>query len=237
MRERNSEWDRGGTAILVVDVGASHVKALASGQTERRRFRSGSEFSAAQMVAGVLDRVGDWHYDVVSVGIPALVKSGAVVREPVNLGPGWVGFDYEAAFGRPTKVVNDAAMQALGAYEGGRMLFLGLGTGLGSAMVIEGIVQPMELGHLPFKKATYEDYVGERGLDRLGRERWRKRVVQTIEHFAAALEPDYVVLGGGNADELGQLPPDVRLGGNADAFRGGFLLWDEQRRQVSSLTP
>jgi polyphosphate glucokinase len=232
MAEPDTKRVRSGTAVLVVDVGASHVKALASGQAERRRFRSGSEFSAAEMVTGVLERVGDWDYDVVSVGIPALIRSGAVVREPVNLGPGWVGFDYEAAFGKPTKVVNDAAMQALGAYDGGRMLFLGLGTGLGSALVIEGIVQPMELGHLPFRKATYEDYVGERGLDRLGRERWRKRVVQTIELFTAALEPEYVVLGGGNADELGPLPPNVRLGGNEDAFRGGFLLWDESRSEL-----
>jgi polyphosphate glucokinase len=216
-----------GVAVLAVDVGASHVKMLATGQATRRRFQSGRKFGAADMVTGVLERVGDWRYDVVSVGIPARVKAGAVLHEPVNLGGGWFGFDYEAAFAKPTKVVNDAAMQAIGAYEGGRMLFIGLGTGMGSAMIVEGVVQPMELGHLPFRNATYEDYVGQRGLDRLGRKRWRKRVIETIDQFVDALEPDYVVLGGGNADELPELPANVRLGGNEDAFRGGFLLWGD----------
>ena len=177
------------------------------------------------MVAGVLERVADWSYDVISVGIPAPVKAGRVVIEPVNLGRGWVGFDFQEAFRKPTKVVNDAVMQALGAYEGGRMLFLGLGTGLGSAMIAEGVVEPMELGHLPFKKATYEDYIGTRGLKRRGRKRWRATVLDMIEQFSAALEPDYVVLGGGNADEVGELPANVRLGGNEDAFTGGFRLW------------
>jgi polyphosphate glucokinase len=185
------------------------------------------------MVAGVNERVADWSYDVVSVGIPALVSAGVVVHEPANLGIGWAGFDYEAAFAKPTKVVNDAAMQALGAYDGGRMLFLGLGTGLGSAMVIDGIVEPMELGHLPFKKATYEDYVGIRGLKRLGRKRWRKKVLEVIEHFSAALEPDYVVLGGGNAADLGELPASIKLGQNEDAFAGGFRLWDAEPVQVT----
>jgi predicted NBD/HSP70 family sugar kinase len=229
MAESDNERDRVETAVLVVDVGASHVKLLASGQSKRRRFPSGGEFSADEMVAGVLERAEDWRFDVVSIGIPARVKAGAVLHEPVNLGSGWAGFDYPTAFGKPTKVVNDAVMQAIGAYEGGHMLFLGLGTGLGSAMIVDGVVQPMELGHLPFRKATYEDYVGERGLKRHGRARWRKRVVETIELFIDALEPDYVVLGGGNADELPELPANVRLGGNEDAFRGGFLLWGDPR--------
>lgn len=211
--------------VLVVDVGGSHVKFLATGGPERRRFRSGKTLSASDMVAGVLERVADWRYDVVSIGIPALVRAGIVAHEPVNLGGGWVGFDYEAAFGKPTKVANDAVMQALGAYEGGRMLFLGLGTGLGSALIVDGTVEPMELGHMPFRKATYEDYVGSRGLKRLGRRRWRAKVIEVIEQFSAALEPDYVVLGGGNADDVGELPAYVRLGGNDDAFTGGFRLW------------
>jgi polyphosphate glucokinase len=220
--------------VLAVDVGGSHVKFLSTGQTERRRFISGKKLTASEMVAGVNEGVADWSYDVVSIGIPALVRAGVVVHEPVNLGTGWAGFDYEAAFGKPTKVVNDAAMQALGAYEGGRMLFLGLGTGLGSAMVIDGIVEPMELGHLPFKKATYEEYVGNRARKRLGRKRWRSKVLDVIEHFSAALEPDYVVLGGGNADDLGELPDGVRLGQNEDAFAGGFRLWDAEPAAIEA---
>ena len=147
--------------------------------------------------------------------------------EPVNLGSGWVGFDFEAAFGKPTKVVNDAAMQALGSYDGGKMLFLGLGTGLGSALVVDGIVEPMELAHLPFRKGTFEDYVGERGLERLGKKRWRAAVAETIERLTGALQADYVVLGGGNAKKLGDLPANVRLGANDNAFLGAFRLWDD----------
>jgi polyphosphate glucokinase len=203
------------------------VKALVTGAKEPRRFASGPKLSAKHAAGGVLEVADDWHFDVVSIGVPAPVRDGRVLREPVNLGKGWVGFDFEAAFGRPTKVVNDAAMQALGSYEGGRMLFLGLGTGLGSAMIVEGIVVPTELGHLPFRKATYEDYVGERGIERLGQKRWRKLVPQVIEDFRAALEPDYVVLGGGgNVDALGELPPGVRRGANEKAFLGGFRLWE-----------
>jgi polyphosphate glucokinase len=173
----------------------------------------------------VLEHARDLEYTVVSVGIPAPVVDGRVAQEPMNLGKGWVGFDYEAAFGKPTKVVNDAAMQALGGYAGGRMLFLGLGTGLGSTMVVDGILEPMELAHLPFRKATFEDYVGQRGRERLGEKRWRKAVLETIERFVAALEPEYVVLGGGNAKRIGELPANCRLGGNQDAFLGGFRLW------------
>ena len=212
-------------AVLAVDVGGSHVKLLVNGASERRRFVSGKKFTAAQMVEGVLEHAIDLEYTVVSVGIPAPVVDGRVAQEPMNLGKGWVGFDYEAAFGKPTKVVNDAAMQALGGYAGGRMLFLGLGTGLGSTMVVDGILEPMELAHLPFRKATFEDYVGQRGRERLGEKRWRKAVLETIERLVAALEPDYVVLGGGTAKRIGDLPAICRLGANQDAFLGGFRLW------------
>ncbi len=212
-------------AVLAVDVGGSHVKMLLNGEQERRRFVSGKKLTPEVMVSGVLELTEDWAYSAVSVGVPAMVRAGRVVHEPVNLGRGWVGFDIESTFGKPTKVVNDAAMQALGSYAGGRMLFLGFGTGLGSTMIVDGIVEPMELGHLPFRKATYEDYVGVRGLKRLGRKRWRKAVRETIELLTAALEPDDVTLGGGNAELLDELPPNVRLGHNEDAFLGGFRLW------------
>jgi polyphosphate glucokinase len=216
----------GAMTVLTVDVGGSHVKMLESGGgRERRRFESGPELGPQQMVEGVVGLTHDWAYDAVSIGIPAPVHAGRVVADPVNLGSGWVGFDFGAAFGKQTKVVNDAAMQALGSYEGGKMLFLGIGTGLGSALVVEGIVEPMELGHLPFRKATFEDYVGERGRLRLGKKKWRAAVVETVERLSAALEPDYVVLGGGNAKRLRSLPPNCRLGGNEDAFLGGFRLW------------
>ena len=214
--------------VLVVDVGGTHVKTIVTGAKERRQFSSGPKLSAKQMAAGVLEIADGWRFEVVSVGVPAPVRAGKVLHEPVNLGKGWVGFDYEGAFGRPTKVVNDAAMQALGSYQGGRMLFLGLGTGLGSAMIVDGILEPMELGHLPFRKATFEDYVGERGYRRLGKKRWRKVVAEVIEQLRAALEPDYVVLGGGNADRLAELPTGVQLGANENAFLGGFRLWDER---------
>jgi len=214
------------SAVLVVDVGGNHIKVLASGEQESRRADSGPNMTPAQMVEVAKKLVDDWTWDSVSVGIPSPVRGGRVVTEPVNLGKGWVGFDYEAAFGKPTKVVNDAAMQALGSYEGGKMLFLGLGTGLGSALVADGFVQPMELGHLPYKKATFEDYAGRAGLDSRGKERWRSDVADIVAKLVAALEPDYVVLGGGNAKKLDELPPKARLGGNSDAFAGGFRLWD-----------
>jgi predicted NBD/HSP70 family sugar kinase len=212
-------------AVLAVDVGGSHVKVLLNGESERRRFASGKKLTPEEMVSGVLEATPDWDYPAVSVGVPAPVQDGRVVKEPVNLGKGWVGFDYESAFGKPTKIINDAAMQALGSYQGGRMLFLGLGTGLGSTMISEGVIEPMELAHLPFRKGTYEDYVGERGLERLGRKRWEKAVHETIELFVAALEPEYVVLGGGNSKRLEKLPDKVHLGRNEDAFLGGFRLW------------
>ena len=212
--------------VLAVDVGGSHVKALVSGDAlEPRRFESGSALTPQKLVRGIARLTGDWSYDAVSIGIPTVVRDSRVVSEPVNLGKGWVGFDFEAAFGKPTKVVNDAAMQALGSYDGGKMLFLGLGTGLGSAMVVDGIVEPMELGHLPFRKATFEDYVGERGRKRLGKKDWQKAVAEAIEALTAALEPEYVVLGGGNAKKLEQLPANARLGRNDNAFKGAFRLW------------
>ena len=212
--------------VLAVDVGGSHVKALASDQRERRRFVSGSSLRAEEMVAGTLAAVADWSWDAVTVGIPSRVKGGKVLAEPVNLGKGWVGFDYEAAFGKPTKVVNDAVMQAVGDYKGGRMLFLGLGTGLGSAMISDGVIEPLELGHLPFRKQTFEDYVGERGLKKLGRKKWEKAVFATVEQLSAAMEPDEVVLGGGGVDKLEELPDGCRRGENENAFLGGFRLWD-----------
>jgi polyphosphate glucokinase len=213
-------------AVLVVDVGGNHIKVLASGEQESRRADSGPNLTSAQMVEAAKKLADDWTWDSVSVGIPSPVHGGRVVAEPANLGKGWVDFDYESAFGKPTKVVNDAAMQALGSYEGGKMLFIGLGTGLGSAFVANGFVQPMELGHLPYKKATFEDYAGRAGLDRRGKERWLSDVADIVAKLTAALEPDYVVLGGGNAKKLDELPPNARLGANSDAFTGGFRLWD-----------
>jgi polyphosphate glucokinase len=212
--------------VLAVDVGGSHVKALTSNETERRRFKSGHSLTAEQMVDGVLEIVDGWPWDVVSVGIPAPVRGGKLIHEPLNLGGGWVGFDYEAAFGKPTKIVNDAVMQAVGSYEGGRMLFLGLGTGLGSAFIADGVIEPLELGHLPFRKKTFEDYVGERGLEKEGKKKWKEAVFETVEQLKAAMEPDEVVLGGGGVQELDELPPGCRRGANENAFLGGFRLWD-----------
>ncbi|MDQ6674877.1 MAG: ROK family protein [Chloroflexota bacterium] len=214
--------------ILAIDVGGTHVKVLASGQKEERKVDSGPTMTAAGMVAAVKAMTSDWKYDAVSLGYPGPVVHDVPFKEPANLGQGWVGFDFAAAFGRPTKIINDAAMQALGSYEGGRMLFLGLGTGLGSAMVVDGVVQPMELAHLPYRKQrTYEQTVGLAALTRWGKKKWRRKVNAVLEELSAALEPDYVVLGGGNVKLLKDLPPKVRLGNNANAFLGGFRLWDE----------
>src|SRR5471030_1192853 len=212
--------------ILAVDVGGSHVKILATAQKQKREIVSGPSMTARQMVSGVRKLAQGWAYDVVSVGFPGPVLHDRPVAEPHNLGSGWLGFDFASAFGLPVRVVNDAAMQALGSYRGGKMLFLGLGTGLGSAMIVNGIVEPMELGHLPYKKGTYEDYVGDRGLKRFGKKRWQKLVKDVIELFVAATEPDDVVIGGGNLVHLKKLPKGCRAGDNANAFVGGFRMWD-----------
>ncbi|TMA82732.1 MAG: ROK family protein [Deltaproteobacteria bacterium] len=220
--------------VLVVDVGGTHVKILATGQKQFREFPSGPTLSAKQMVGGVKKLARDWKYDAVSIGYPGPVIRNRPLAEPHNLGRGWIGCDFKAAFKRPVKVVNDAAMQALGTYKGGKMLFLGLGTGLGSAMIVDGIVEPMELGHLPYKKRTFEDYVGVRGYDRLGKKKWRKEVADVVSRLVAALEPEDVVLGGGNVKKLKELPPGCRAGANANAFLGGFRLWQKTSRSNSS---
>ena len=213
--------------ILVIDVGGTHVKVLATGQREERKFPSGPAMTPKQMVAGVKSITRDWHYDVVSIGYPGSVIHGKPFHDPANLGPGWVGFDFQRAFKKPLKMVNDAAMQALGSYRGGKMLFLGLGTGLGTAMIVDGVVEPMELGHLPYKKGkTYEDFIGIRGLERLGKKKWRRHVADVVEELRAALEPDYIVIGGGNVHRLKKLPPHTFRGENENAFRGGFRLWN-----------
>ena len=228
MTERRYPVEPRAPAVMTVDVGGSNVKAVLNGVDERRRFPSGKKLTAEQMVTRVLELTADWTYVGVSVGVPAPVVNNRVLRDPVNLGKGWKGFDLAEAFGRPTKVLNDAAMQALGSYQGGRMLFLGLGTGLGSTMILDGTIAPMEIGHLPFRKATYEDYVGERGRERLGQSRWRKAVFDTVAQLSTVLLPDYVVLGGGNVVHLKKLPPNCRIGHNEDAFLGGFRLWVDQ---------
>jgi polyphosphate glucokinase len=214
------------TSVLVVDVGGTNVKILLTGESERRRVESGPGLTPAAMVEAVRALAEGWQYEAVSVGVPAPVRRGRVVKDPVNLGAGWAGFDFETAFERPTRVANDAAMQALGSYEGGKMLFLGLGTGLGSAFAMEGLVAPMELGHLPYRRGTFESYVGKAGRRERGSERWQRHVEKVVAVLSAALQPEYVVLGGGNAGKLGELPPHSRLGTNANAFEGGFRLWD-----------
>ena len=213
----------------MIDVGGTHVKVLASGKRTPRKFPSGPNLSARKMTQKVKELTKDWTYQAVSIGYPGPVVHGRPLREPYNLGSGWVGVNFQKAFGRPVKVVNDAAMQALGSYEGGRMLFLGLGTGLGSAMIVDGVVEPMELAHLPYKKRTYEDYLGLRGLERLGKKKWARQVAHAVELLREALQAEYVTLGGGNAKRLKSLPPHTRRGDNRNAFRGGFRLWAPAR--------
>lgn len=215
------------TSVLVIDVGGSRVKVLASGQRTKREFVSGRSLTPRRMVSKVRKLVADWKYDAISIGYPGPVLRNRPVSEPWNLGKGWMGFNFEAAFKCPVKVVNDAAMQALGSYKRGKMLFLGLGTGLGSAVIVDGIIEPMELGHLPYKKATFEDYVGVRGLEKYGKKKWRRYVADAVERLIAALEPEDVVLGGGNVHKLNKLPPGCRVGDNTNAFRGGFRLWEK----------
>jgi polyphosphate glucokinase len=215
--------------ILVIDVGGTNVKAMTAGQDEVRKIPSGTKMTAAQMVQDVLAATKDWEYDAISIGYPGVVVDGVIRKEPVNLGPGWVGFDFAAAFGRPVRIMNDAAMQALGSYQGGRMLFLGLGTGLGTAMVLDGCVVPMEGGHLPYRNGrSFEAYVGERGMKKLGRKRWRRAVKDIIQRLQDAFIVDDVVLSGGNAKKLKRLPPGTRLGDNRNAFQGGLRLWEKR---------
>ena len=223
--------------ILVIDIGGTHVKVLATGQTVHREFESGPRLTPKRMVAKVRQLVADWKYDVISIGFPGPVARNRPISEPWNLGKGWVGFNFEAAFKRPVKIINDAAMQALGSYQRGKMLFLGLGTGLGSAMIVDGVIVPMELAHLPYKKATFEDYVGIRGLEKCGKKKWRRYVTDTVKRLTAALEADEVVLGGGNVHKLKKLPLGCRAGDNANAFKGGFRLWKLAKGERIKPTP
>jgi polyphosphate glucokinase len=212
--------------ILVLDVGGTHVKVLATGHKTPIEIPSGPQMTPRKMAAEVRKAIAGWEYSVASIGYPGPVVHNKPISDPHNLGPGWVGFDFRKALGCPVKIINDAAMQALGAYEGGRMLFLGLGTGLGSALIVDGVLEPMELAHLPYKHGrSYEDYVGLRGLKRLGKKKWRESVADVVKRLQTALEADYVVIGGGNAKALKKLPPGARLGSNAFAFRGGYRLW------------
>jgi polyphosphate glucokinase len=212
--------------VLVIDVGGSHVKFRVGARGKLQRFESGPDTTAAQMAAGVTALVERSSYDAVSIGYPGLVFHGKITAEPYNLGPGWVHFDFEQAFGAPVRLINDAAMQAIGSYAGGRMLFLGLGTGLGATLIVDGIVEPMELGHMPFRQGrSFEDYIGERGRIRLGTKKWRKVVREVVDQLCRVLEVDYVVIGGGNARRLKSLPDKVRLGDNSNAYNGGLRLW------------
>ena len=215
-----------GRKVLVVDVGGTHIKLLATGEKEAREIASGPRMTAADMVRKAKKTTKDWGYEVISIGYPGPVIHGRPLQDPHNLGPGWVNFDFHKAFGRPVKIMNDAAMQALGSYKGGRMLFLGLGTGLGSAMIVDGVLAPLELAHLPYRNGkTYEDYLGLRGLKRLGRKKWEKHVGKVVQQLGRALEPEEIVLGGGNANKLRKLPAGSRLGTNENAFAGGFRMW------------
>ncbi|MGY3482602.1 polyphosphate glucokinase [Bradyrhizobium sp. USDA 4011] len=221
--------------VLAIDIGGTHVKVMTDKERIKREFESGPTLSATEMVRQVKALTRDWSYDVISIGYPGPVVHNRPLAEPHNLGRGWAGFDFHSAFGRPAKVVNDALMQAIGSYQGGRMLFLGLGTGLGSAMIVDGVAEPMELGHLPYRKGeTFEDYVGAAGLERRGRKKWRKSVDDVIARLSAALEPDYIVIGGGNADKVDNPPPNVRFGDNANAFEGGFRMWKKATRKSRS---
>lgn len=213
--------------ILTIDIGGTHVKVMTSRERTKREFDSGPDLTAKEMVRKVKALTKDWRIDAISAGYPGPVVNNRPRNEPWNLGKGWKDFDLEKAFGKPTKVVNDAMMQAVGSYDGGRMLFLGLGTGLGSSMILDGVLAPMELGHLPYRKKTFEDYVGAAGLKKHGRKKWRGYVDETIAQLVAALLPDYVVLGGGNVEKLDKLPPDTKRGDNENAFAGGFRLWEE----------
>lgn len=218
--------------VLVIDVGGTHVKILATGQSRPRQFASGPGLTPAGMVAGVLKLATGWTFDRVSIGYPGPVWHDQPIAEPHNLAGGWVGFDYAKAFKCPVRMINDAAMQALGSYRGGKMLFLGLGTGLGNALIVDEVVVPMELGHLPYRKGEFEDYVGLRGLKKYGPKKWRAYVADVVGRLVNAVLPEDVVLGGGNAKLLKTLPRGCRLGDNADAFVGGFRLWEKRARRT-----
>ena len=213
--------------ILVIDIGGSNVKILATGAEERIKIPSGADFKPEEMVELVKENASQWDYDMITMGFPGMVKENKIVSEPVNLGEGWNKFDFHAAFNCPIKIINDAAMQALGGYEGKKLLFLGLGTGLGTAMVIHNVIVPLEGGHLPFKKKTFEEYVGKEYLTKSGTKRWEKNVMKTVEIFRATFQPDDILLGGGNSKLLSQIPEGCRLGTNQNAFKGGFKFWEE----------
>lgn len=222
--------------VLVLDIGGSHIKFRSSVQIEEQKFTSGPNLTPTDMASKVLVSTSGWDYDVVSIGFPSQVLNQRIVSEPNNLGPGWVGFDFRSAFNCPVRLINDAAMQALGGYRNGKMLFLGFGTGLGSAMIVDSVIEPMELGHLPYKKGVYEDYVGQNALERMGNKKWQQHVLDVIGYFRDALEPDEILLGGGNVRRLDKLPPDCRRGDNSDAFEGGFRLWkDHTNNQEATL--
>lgn len=221
--------------ILVIDIGGTHVKVLATGHRKFVEIPSGPKLTPAKMVAAVRAATEGWKYEVISMGYPGAVVHGRPISEPHHLGSGWVGSNFKKVFGGPVKIINDAAMQALGSYQGGRMLFLGLGTGLGSALIVENILEPMELAHLPYRKGrSYEDYLGQAGLKRLGKKKWRRHVKQVVQQLKTALQADYVVLGGGNARLLKKLPPDTRRGDNANAFEGGYRLWRKRYSRSTS---
>ncbi len=224
--------------ILVLDVGGTHIKISDGHRKVPLKLDSGPKTTPRLMVAAVKKLTADWKYSGVSIGYPGPVLHGRPLLEPHNLGHGWVGFDFAKALGHPVKIVNDAAMQAIGSYEGGRMLFLGLGTGLGSALIVDGMLEPLELAHLPYEKGkTYEDYIGLRGLEKLGKKKWRRHVFDVVERLKSALEADYVILGGGNARLLKKLPDGARLGDNANAIRGGLRMWKRSMMASSSAHP
>jgi polyphosphate glucokinase len=212
--------------VLVIDIGGSNIKLLATGQPERIKIPSGNNFGPEELVPLVKAATSNWAYEAISIGFPGVVKHGQIIADPINMGIGWKGYDFEKAFGCPVKIINDAVMQALGSYSGGKLLFLGLGTGLGTALVFEDLLLPLEGGHLPYKMGTFESHVGNDALKKLGKTKWKEHVYQTINHFRHCFQPDEIVLGGGNSKLLEEIPADCRLGSNKNAFTGGFRLWD-----------
>ncbi|MBN7810753.1 ROK family protein [Algoriphagus sp. H41] len=213
--------------VLVIDIGGSNIKILATGQPERIKIPSGKDFTPEEMIPLVKEAAKDWNYEVITIGFPGVVKQGKIVADPVNMGSGWKGFDFENAFGCPVKIINDAAMQALGSYEGGKLLFMGFGTGLGTALVFEDLILPMEGGHLPFKLGTFETHVGNAAMKKMGKKKWKELVAQSIAHFRRCFQPDHIILGGGNSKLLDEIPEDCSLGSNKNAFTGGFRLWEK----------